>query len=101
MGIDPSSIMGYDNEEFTHMAVAVAVLSGAADVGLGISAAARALGLDFVPVVSEQYDLVIPEAVFETAMIKRLLKTICSRGFKKRVNALGGYDTSKTGTAIL
>ncbi len=100
-GIDPSAIMGYDNEEFTHMAVAVAVLSGTADVGLGISAAAKALGLDFVPVVSEQYDLVIPEAVFEVTMIQRLLETICSRRFKERVNALGGYDTSRTGAVIL
>ena len=51
--------------EYTHMSVAVAVLSGRADAGLGIMAAARALGLDFVPIVTESYDLVIPERFFD------------------------------------
>ncbi|HEJ83823.1 MAG TPA: molybdopterin biosynthesis protein, partial [Desulfobacteraceae bacterium] len=50
--IAPDAIRGYDHEEFTHMAVAVAVLSGTADVGLGIQAAAKALRLDFIPVVT-------------------------------------------------
>lgn len=99
-GIDPAVIAGYNDEEFTHMAVAVAVLSGAADVGLGICAAARALGLDFVPVVTEEYDLVMPERFFETPMIQLVLKTIRSERFQSRVMALGGYDTSKTGTLV-
>ncbi|MBW1857910.1 MAG: molybdopterin biosynthesis protein, partial [Deltaproteobacteria bacterium] len=58
MGIDSSHISGYENEEYTHMNVAVAVLNGAADVGMGIMAAARALDCDFIPIVKEQYDLV-------------------------------------------
>ena len=62
LGIDPLNITGYENEEFTHMAIAVAVLSNAADVGLAIYAAAKALNLDFIPVVTEQYDLFIPQA---------------------------------------
>jgi putative molybdopterin biosynthesis protein len=101
-GTDPGQIKGYDNEEFTHMSVAVAVLSGSADVGLGIFAAANALKLDFIPVVTEQYDLVIPEIFFETENMKILLETINSADFKKRVEALGGYSTKKTGqlTAI-
>ncbi|MBW1695201.1 MAG: molybdopterin biosynthesis protein [Deltaproteobacteria bacterium] len=99
--IDPASIIGYDSEEFTHMSVAVAVLGGRADVGLGIYAAAKALGLDFIPVVTEQYDLVIPQEHFESKNIQILLETICSREFKTRVDALGGYSTEKTGTIIL
>src|SRR5205823_4766411 len=58
-GIDTSAVKGYDREEFTHMAVAAAIMSGAADVGLGILAAARALDLEFVPLLRERYDLVI------------------------------------------
>jgi putative molybdopterin biosynthesis protein len=96
-GTDPGLIKGYDNEEFTHMSVAVAVLSGSADVGLGIFAAANALHLDFIPVVTEQYDLVIPEEYFETENIKILLETINTADFKKRVEALGGYSTRNTG----
>ena len=98
--LDPSLIAGYDFEEFTHMSVAVAVLSGTADVGLGIYAAAKALNLDFIPVVTEQYDLIIPDAHFESPNIQRLLETITSREFKERVTLLGGYHTTKTGNII-
>jgi len=97
LGIEIDTIRGYQNEEFTHMAVAVAVLSGAADVGLGIHAAAKALDLDFIPVITEQYDLVIPEIHFQTDLIQILLNTIATHDFKSRVQALGGYHTEKTG----
>ncbi len=97
VGIDPGNIKGYDTDEFTHMSVAAAVLSGRADVGLGIYAAAKALGLDFIPVVTEQYDLVIPEIYFESENIQILLETIRTSQFKKHVEALGGYSTEKTG----
>jgi len=82
------------------MSVAVNVLSGAADTGLGIYAAARALGLDFVPIVTEEYDLVIPEGFFEDERIQLMLEVIRSQPFKELVHQLGGYDTLKTGTVI-
>jgi len=99
--IDPAEINGYDTEEYTHMSVAVAVLSGTVDVGLGIFAAAKALDLDFIPVVTEQYDLVIPQEHFESAKIQALMNIINTDVFKKRVNALGGYATDKTGRILL
>ena len=101
IGISPDRINGYQHEEFTHMAVAVAVLSGTADAGLGIYAAAAALELDFIPVVTEQYDLVIPSAYFESDNMQLLLETINSAAFKSRVEALGGYSTKKTGDILL
>jgi len=101
LGIDAADIVGYQHEEFTHMAVAVAVLSGTADTGLGIYAAAKALDLDFIPVVTERYDLIIPAAHFESENIQLMLETIDSPEFKRRVNALGGYHTEKTGNIIL
>jgi putative molybdopterin biosynthesis protein len=100
IGLSPERINGYTSEEFTHMNVAVAVLSGTADAGLGIFAAAKALNLDFIPVVTEQYDLIIPEAHFESGNIQVLLETIHTEGFKRRVEALGGYGTAKTGTIV-
>ncbi len=100
LALDPSQIDGYGNEEFTHMAVAVAVLSGTADVGLGIFAAAKALGLDFIPVVTEQYDLVVPQTFFESDNFKILLDIIRSPTFKKRVETMGGYSTHKTGDVL-
>jgi len=97
MGIDPSQIRGYDNEEYTHMNVAVAVSNGMADVGLGIMAAAKALDLDFVPVLREQYDLVIPSSFVNDHKIQLLISVARSKGFRKRVEALGGYNAEKSG----
>ncbi len=97
MGIDPYHINGYENEEYTHMNVAVAILDGMADVGLGIMAAARALDLDFIPVLKEQYDLVIPSSFVDDPKIKLLIGIIRSREFKERVKGLGGYNPGKSG----
>jgi molybdenum cofactor synthesis domain-containing protein len=95
--INPDSIRGYKHVEFTHMAVAVDVLSGAADCGMGIFAAAKALDLGFVPMEREQYDLVIPSSMLDNPNIQALLETIRSPGFRKRVETLGGYDPSRSG----
>ena len=98
--ISPDAIKGYDQEEYTHMAVAVNVLSGAADAGLGIMAAAKALGLDFIPVVTERYDLVVPETTWVDERFQKLLDIIRSGEFKTAVAALGGYDTRDTGSVM-
>ncbi|MBW1864665.1 MAG: molybdopterin biosynthesis protein [Deltaproteobacteria bacterium] len=100
-GLDAGMINGYEIEEFTHMSVAVAVLSGTVDVGLGIYAAAKALDLDFIPMVTEQYDLVIPQIYIDMKQMQILLDIINSGVFKRRVEALGGYSTKKTGAIIL
>jgi putative molybdopterin biosynthesis protein len=97
-GIDPARIQGYDDEEYTHMAVAVQVLAGGADVGLGIAAAARALELDFVPVTSERYDLCVPKHHLDDPRVVVLLDTMHSATFRETVKALGGYDVSPLGS---
>ena len=96
-GIKPESIDGYGHEEFTHMAVAVDVLSNAADCGMGIFAAAKALNLDFIPMEREQYDLIIPSAMLNQPNIQVVMETIKSLNFRERVSALGGYDPSNSG----
>jgi putative molybdopterin biosynthesis protein len=98
--ITPQAVAGYENDEYTHMAVAAAVLSGRADAGLGIFAAAKALGLEFVPLVTEQYDLVIPTEQLETPALRALLETIRTDRFKRRVEAIGGYDVSRAGEIV-
>jgi putative molybdopterin biosynthesis protein len=100
LNLNPQDINGYEDDEFTHMSVAAAVLGGTADMGLGIFAAARALNLDFIPVVTEQYDLIIPERFFDTENIQRLLTTIRTPDFKQRVEKLGGYHTERTGEIL-
>jgi putative molybdopterin biosynthesis protein len=96
-GIDPARVSGYGREEHTHMAVAVNVRTGAADCGLGVFAAARALGLDFVPLARERYDLVVPTAYLGDPKIKAVLETVGGGEFAARVEALGGYETAWTG----
>lgn len=96
-GIDPRSIDGYEREEFTHLTVAAAVASGAVDTGLGILAAARALGLDFVPVTREDYDLAIPAEHRHLEPVRKLLAVVASDEFRSAVAALGGYDPSPSG----
>lgn len=100
LGISPDDIQGYENDEYTHMSVAVSVLSGRVDTGLGIQAAAQALGLDFIPVVTEEYDLVIPDRFYQTRKIQVLLHTIQGKDFKDRVMSLGGYSTEHTGQVM-
>ena len=101
LGIAPEQVNGYGREEYTHMTVACAVASGDADAGLGIRAAARALGLDFVPVARERYDLIIPESAAEDDKITRLLSVIRENAeFRKLVERLGGYDLGDSGTVV-
>jgi putative molybdopterin biosynthesis protein len=100
LGIDPGSIAGYQREEFTHMAVGVAIASGLADAGLGVRAAANALGLDFLPVASEQYDLLVGRPFFESLRGQQLLHVMASTSFKDAVVALGGYDPSRAGQVV-
>lgn len=100
LGISPDSIQGYENEEYTHMNVAAAVLSGRASAGLGVKAAAVALGLDFIPVGVEEYDLIIPSRYWEDARMTALLDVIRSAVFKRAVLNLGGYGVEHTGELL-
>ncbi len=101
LGIDPEDVKGYDREEYTHMAVAAAVLSGAADTGLAVLSAAQALGLDFIPVAKERYDLAVPAEFADTPMIRALLGIISEdREFRDQIIGMGGYDVSEMGHVI-
>lgn len=96
-GIDPAHILGYRNEEYTHMSVAMAVASGRADLGLGVLAAAKALGLDFVPIARERFDLVVPSALIDDERIRLMIEVMRSERFVEQVAAMGGYDVEETG----
>ena len=99
-GIQPEEISGYDQEEFTHMAVAVNVQSGAVDCGMGIFAAAKALNLGFVPLAKERYDLIIPREHLADPKIKSVLDMLNQDDFKKTIRDLGGYETDLTGKTM-
>ncbi len=98
LGIDPNRITGYGREVYTHTAVAAEVASGGASTGLGLLAAAQAFGLDFIPVASEDYDLLIPAEFYDHPGIRALLDVARSDRWRRRATAFGGYDLSDTGT---
>jgi putative molybdopterin biosynthesis protein len=92
-----TNIRGYQNEEYTHLGVAAAVISGRADCGLGITAAATALDLDFIPLFTETYELVIPIEVYQSILFEPVIQAANDPEFHSRVQKLQGYDTSKMG----
>ena len=69
-------------------------------MGLGILSAANAMGLDFVPLMSEQYDLVIPSEHYESERVQFVLSLIRGDSFRAEVNALGGYETATMGHVV-
>ncbi len=100
IGLEPAAVNGYEDEEYTHLAVAAAVLSGRASAGLGARAAAAALGLDFLPLDREEYDLVIPERHWDDPRMQSLLETVRSPEFHAAAAALGGYGLTRTGQVV-
>jgi len=99
--ISSDSIKGYQNEEYTHLAIAAAVASGRADCGLGIEAAAQALGLDFIPLYQERYDLVFLQSYYESQLLEPLFDVLSDRVFKNTVESLPGYNTEQMGKVIM
>lgn len=96
-GVDPAVVAGYEREVPTHLGVARAVHEGEATAGLGIAAAANAYGLGFIPLVTERYDLVLPEKAWATPPARALVEAVRSTAFAAAVAGLGGYDTTETG----
>ncbi len=96
-GIEPEQVQGYSREEFTHLNVAAAVKSGAADTGLGILAAARALDLDFVPITWEEYELCVPAELVDHPGVQAVLDLIKQAEFRQAMADLGGYDVTEAG----
>ncbi len=98
--IEPNQINGYENEEFTHMAVAAMIASGAADAGFGIAAIAEQFQLDFIPEVWEHYCLALPVKLIEDVRIVQMLGLLNSPVLKQKLAQLPGYDPGYTGMRI-
>lgn len=95
--IDPKKIIGFNQSEFTHAAVAAYVASGMADVGLGVETPSKRFKLDFVPLATEQYFLMCNEDLLETPHMKSILEILNGDEFKDAVNQLPGYSAAKCG----
>jgi excisionase family DNA binding protein len=96
-GVPVTGLDGYQEAVDTHLEVGLKVLRREVDAGIATHAAARLLGLGFVPLTQERFEMLIPAARFFTRSMQLLLDIVGSREFRQRVEALGGYDTSESG----
>ena len=99
-GIPTAKISGYTHEESTHAGVAYRVASGQADAGVGLKSVAQSLGLGFVPLFKERYDLVCLKEIAQSFVWRQLTEVLKSPGFVNAIQQQGGYDTSTTGTIL-
>ncbi|MBY4675429.1 substrate-binding domain-containing protein [Marinobacterium arenosum] len=99
-GIASARIDGYDDEEFTHSAVAAYVAAGMADVGFGVEAAARQFNLDFIPITTEHYMLVCHNRTLQQEATRRLLTMLSSEAFQQAIEQLPGYRLDRCGEVV-
>ena len=99
-GLDTGAIYGYDREELTHTSVAAQIASASADAGMGIYSAAKLYELDFIPICIEEYDLLVPDHVWDSPMLQQLIATLKSEAFREKLLAMGGYTLDRPGEII-
>ena len=100
LGIGGKKIAGYGIAVTTHMEVGLKILAGEADSGLAVRSIARPLGLGFLPLTQERFDLLIPRDRFSSPGIQTLLEIVGSKEFRARVEIMGGYDVSEAGRVL-
>lgn len=96
-GLLPEHMAGYGNTQPSHAAVAQAVASGQADVGVGTQSAAQAAGLGFVPLVQERYQLVCLKSALDTPPVAALRQLLASKPWAQQLPGLSGYELDHTG----
>jgi molybdate-binding protein/DNA-binding XRE family transcriptional regulator len=99
-GLEAHKINGYDRIAYGHLAAAYFVLSGDADACLATRSAAQTFGLDFIPMHSERYDLVMRKRTADLPAVKAFLDVLQRATLRRKLEVLAGYDTSKTGTLV-
>jgi putative molybdopterin biosynthesis protein len=98
--MDAEKVQGYDRIAHGHLAAAYCVVSREADVCLATRSAAQTFGLDFVPLHSERYDLVMRKRTAELPAVKAFLDVLQRATLRRKLEVLAGYDTSQTGTLV-
>ena len=99
-GISPEEITGYEEEVFTHIEVGLAVLAGDADTGIATAAVSSILGLDFVPITRERFDMILDQPVFFQKGVQALMAVLTGEEFLKRVKNMGSYDFRSAGRIL-
>jgi putative molybdopterin biosynthesis protein len=99
-GMDAAHVQGYDRTAYGHLAAAYSVVSKEADVCLATRSAAQTFGLDFIPLRSERYDLVMRRRTADLPAVKAFLDVLHRATLRRKLEVLAGYDTSQTGTIV-
>jgi putative molybdopterin biosynthesis protein len=100
MEIPPSCIKGYEREVYTHFEVGLSILSKDADVGVASIAVARFLGLPFLPITVESFDMILDQATFFHKGVQAFIETLNSGRFRKRVERIQAYDFRDSGKIL-
>lgn len=100
-GADSKKVVGYARIAQGHLAAAYAVASGTADACMATRSAARAFGLDFIPMHSERYDLILRRATLELPAAKAFLDVLQRSVLRRKLETLAGYDTAQTGAVLV
>jgi putative molybdopterin biosynthesis protein len=99
-GMNAQKVQGYDRIAYGHLAAAYCVVSGEADACLATRSAAQTFGMDFIPLHSERYDLVMRKRTADLPAVKSFLDVLQRATLRRKLEVLAGYDTSQTGTIV-
>ncbi len=95
-----SKIKGYEREVYTHFEVGLSILSKEADVGIATIAVSKLLGLPFIPITQESFDMILDQPTFFEKGIQAFIEILNSREFRNRVERLGSYDFKNSGKVL-
>ena len=98
--IPPSKIEGYEKEVYTHFEVGLSILSKEADVGIATIAVAKLLGLPFIPIAKESFDMILEQKTFFRKAIQTFIEVLNSKEFRQRVEPIGAYDFKDSGKIV-
>ncbi len=98
--IPHSDIRGYDKEVYTHLEVGLTILSKEADVGIATIAISKLLGLTFIPITQERFDMILDQSTFFEKGIQAFIEVLNSQEFRSRVERLGSYEFKNSGKIL-
>ena len=99
-GISSEKIKGYKNEVYTHFEVGLAIISGEANVGIASTAISKLLGLSFLPITSECFDMIMDQSTYFQPGVQAFIETLKSGDFRSRVEKIGGYNFEDSGKIL-
>ena len=98
--IPASSIKGYENEVYTHFEVGLSILAKETDVGLATGSVSKLLGLSFIPLTQESFDMLLDQSTFFERGVQAFIEILHSKEFRSRVENLGSYEFKNSGKII-